>query len=330
MTDESLVDKAKAQVEGLRERKRRVMRQLISDTATAMFLERGFNEVKVSEVAEACDVSEKTVYNYFPTKEALLLDQEEASAESIRKYLGPGATMSPVDGALTILEADLNTLYTHWVENPDVGIQFFKRFRDMVYETPSLRAASRDMNDRLARVAAESMAERAGLSPEDPEPQIASYAILGLWNVQWASIEKHSHDNSDPDQIRSQVTEDVKRAARLIDSGLWSFGSVLQNGNNREQMTAAAAAAQRAGKQVFQALKQAHAAWREVEREEDQQRKDRRDHQRDVRRQMNEHRNEMRNMQNDLRREGQKLREESKRQADEIKRLAKEEARRRR
>ena len=76
--------------EGLRERKKRLMRQLISDTATAMFLERGFDEVRVAEVAAACGVSEKTVYNYFPTKESLLLDREEGMAADIRRALGPG------------------------------------------------------------------------------------------------------------------------------------------------------------------------------------------------------------------------------------------------
>ncbi len=76
--------------EGLRERKKRMMRQLISDTATAMFLERGFEEVRVAEVAAACDVSEKTVYNYFPTKESLVLDREEPMAADIRRVLGPG------------------------------------------------------------------------------------------------------------------------------------------------------------------------------------------------------------------------------------------------
>ena len=71
--------------EGLRQRKKRVMRQLISDTAPAMFLERGFEEVRVAEVAAACDVSEKTVYNYFPTKESLLFDQADEGIKQIAK-----------------------------------------------------------------------------------------------------------------------------------------------------------------------------------------------------------------------------------------------------
>ncbi len=54
--------------EGLRERKKRLMRQQLSDTATQMFLARGFDAVRVTQIAEACGVSEKTVFNYFPTK----------------------------------------------------------------------------------------------------------------------------------------------------------------------------------------------------------------------------------------------------------------------
>ena len=48
----------KPEAEGLRERKKRLMRQRLSDTATEMFLERGFDAVRVSAIAQACGVSE--------------------------------------------------------------------------------------------------------------------------------------------------------------------------------------------------------------------------------------------------------------------------------
>ena len=73
-----------AGAEGLRERKKRLMRRQLSDTATEMFMERGFEAVRVAEIAEACGVSEKTVYNYFPTKEALILDRWETTGASLR------------------------------------------------------------------------------------------------------------------------------------------------------------------------------------------------------------------------------------------------------
>ena len=82
------LERAPVAGEGLRERKKRLMRQLISNTATSMFLERGFEEVRVAEVAAACEVSEKTVYNYFPTKESLLLDREQDMADGLRRVLG--------------------------------------------------------------------------------------------------------------------------------------------------------------------------------------------------------------------------------------------------
>src|SRR5580692_8543917 len=103
--------------QGLRERKKALMRQLISDTATLMFLERGFDEVRVSEIAAACEVSEKTIYNYFPTKESLLLDREEAMTAAIRRALGPGgARMSPIDAAVALITEEVRQIYDSWGE----------------------------------------------------------------------------------------------------------------------------------------------------------------------------------------------------------------------
>src|SRR5580692_6429485 len=94
------------QAEGLRERKKRLMRQQLSDTATQMFLERGFDAVRVAEIAGACGVSEKTVFNYFPTKEALVLDRWDGTMASLRTGLADPAR-SPVDAALEILAGEL-------------------------------------------------------------------------------------------------------------------------------------------------------------------------------------------------------------------------------
>ena len=85
--------------EGLRARKKRLLRQQLSDTATRMFMERGFEAVRVVEVAEACGVSDKTVFNYFPAKEALVLDRLEGTIAALRAALAtPG--LAPLDAAL--------------------------------------------------------------------------------------------------------------------------------------------------------------------------------------------------------------------------------------
>jgi AcrR family transcriptional regulator len=238
------------------------MRQLISDTATLMFLERGFDEVRVSEIAAACEVSEKTIYNYFPTKESLLLDREEAQASALRAALGPGGEGgSPVEAMVTVLTSELEDFVTHIDSHDDDMFPQIVDFNDLIESTPSLKAARADVIDRLAQVAAEAMAERAGVDPSDPEPQIAADALTSLWRIQYRAIVKYASEGLSGEEVRNAAISDVRRAARLLDTGLWSFATVVQGANGREEFSAAADASVEARKQVLAAMKQARAAW---------------------------------------------------------------------
>jgi AcrR family transcriptional regulator len=217
---------AAAPAEGLRERKKRLMRQQLSDVATRMFLERGFGAVRVAEVAEACGVSEKTVFNYFPTKESLVLDRLEATMTSLRGGLADPA-IPPVDAALRILDRELRGM-TDWLagqDDPGEAAQAILRFGDLIRATPSLRAYQSDMMDQFVSVAAQILAARASMGAEDPEPQIAARALLGLWHVQASSLRKHLRSARPPARVRELVTADVRRAAGLLGTGLSSFAS---------------------------------------------------------------------------------------------------------
>jgi AcrR family transcriptional regulator len=212
--------------EGLRERKKRLMREQLSETAARMFMARGFDAVRVAEVAQACGVSEKTVFNYFPTKEALVLDRLEAMMSTVRTGLADPA-VPPVQAALRILDADLTavTAALNDQDDPAAAIAAYQRFGSLIRTTPALQAYQSGMMDRFVVVAAESLAERLGLQPEDPEPQIAAAALLGLWRVQFQSLRHHMDVDSAPADIRQQVAADVRRAAHLIDTGLASLAS---------------------------------------------------------------------------------------------------------
>jgi len=207
--------------EGLRERKKRLMRQRLSDTAARMFLELGFDDMRVSQVAAACGVSEKTVFNYFPTKESLVLDRLETTVASLRTGLDPEAEpgIPPVEAALRILDREL-TAMTTWLagqENPEEAARAIRRFGDLIRATPSLRAYQSDMMDQAVGVATGILAARAGMSAEDPEPQIAARALLGLWHVQAASLRRHLDGDPRPARIYEAVAADVRRAALLIE-----------------------------------------------------------------------------------------------------------------
>src|ERR1700757_2839852 len=63
------------------------MRSELADQAMRLFVERGFDRVTVAEIAEAAGVSEKTVFNYFPTKEDLFYDEVPERARKLAEAI---------------------------------------------------------------------------------------------------------------------------------------------------------------------------------------------------------------------------------------------------
>ena len=93
-----------AQPEGLRARKKRVAREAIAATARRLFAERGFDRVTVAEIAAAADVTEKTVFNHFPTKVDLAFaGREQGIAQLVASITErpPGTSVLDVFRALT-------------------------------------------------------------------------------------------------------------------------------------------------------------------------------------------------------------------------------------
>ncbi|MFE9426320.1 helix-turn-helix domain-containing protein [Kitasatospora sp. NPDC006697] len=207
--------------EGLRARKKRLTRRRLAEAAAEMFLERGFDAVRVAEIAQACGVSEKTVFNYFPTKESLLLDLGDATGAALRTALAD-PDRPPLEAVLEVLAGELAALTCWLAAQPDQAgaAAKLRRFRDLTRSTPSLRAHHRDTADRLTELAAALLAARTAGDPAAPEPQIAAAALLGLWRVQCHSLGRHLAAGLPADRLRAAVTEEVRRAARVLAEGL--------------------------------------------------------------------------------------------------------------
>ena len=249
--------------EGLRERKRRMTRQLISDAATTMFATRGFDNVRVSEVADRVGVSEKTVYNYFPTKESLVLDYADEAVERMARALRErGPEESLTQAVARAIKEDTE----RFDQAPDALIEFVPLFLGMIDSTPALRAAWLEMHDRLANVARDELAAQAGVDPRDPEPMAAGRALAGLTEVALESRIRRIQEGLRGDELREAVDDDLQRAARLLETGLWSF-NLPRSQRAKQQAMEAARAAEDARTQVLKALRQARAAWAEVRAE---------------------------------------------------------------
>jgi len=249
--------------EGLRERKRRLTRQLISDAATTMFATRGFDNVKVSEVADRVGVSEKTIYNYFPTKESLVLDYADEAVERMARALRErGRDESLTEAVVRAIQEDTE----RFDQAPEALVEFIPLFLGMIDSTPALRAAWLELHDRLASVARDELAAQAGIDPRDPEPVAAGRALSGLAEVAMESRVRRIREGLRGEELRRAVDDDLHRAGRLLETGMWSF-NLPRSQRAKQQAVEAARAAEDARTQVLKALRQARAAWAEMRRE---------------------------------------------------------------
>ncbi|MBT2526152.1 TetR family transcriptional regulator [Streptomyces sp. ISL-99] len=124
---------------GLRERKKQRTYRVISDAAIALFLEKGFDQVSVAEVAAAAEISKPTLFRYFPAKEDLALhrfaDHEDEAARVVAAGRAEG--LSPLDALHRHFLAGLDRREPVTGLSDDADVLAFHR---LLYGTPSLVA----------------------------------------------------------------------------------------------------------------------------------------------------------------------------------------------
>ncbi len=163
---------------GLRERKKLATRVMISNTATLLFTERGFDSVTVDEVAAAANVSKMTVFNYFARKEDLLFDRDDDVQLLVRDALKHRRRRAPLAMLQLLAHELLDKQYRLATVTPDV-----LRFWAVVAASPALRARTRELNETLERDLARLLAESVGSRTVDPIARLIAAVLLGAWRV---------------------------------------------------------------------------------------------------------------------------------------------------
>lgn len=146
---------------GSREIKKQKTRKAISDMATTLFIERGYHEVTTAEIAARAEVSVPTLFNYFPTKEALVFDED---IEIIEKALVDAITSRKKGQSMldALLASGLQLIATARQD-----AERFAAVRALIERTPELDRYSQRlwMSHESALVAALRHASRRKLSP---------------------------------------------------------------------------------------------------------------------------------------------------------------------
>lgn len=193
---------------GLRESKKLHTRQLIAAEAMRLFVTRGFDHVTVAEVAAAASVSEKTVFNYFPTKEDLFFDEAPQRfaelAEAIRSR-APGE--SAIEACRRVQVHQCSRF-----SNPHFAV-----FARVIHDSPALQAKELELMAQLAATLAEAI--RAG-GVATLDATVAANAMVGVyWQLFRDARAEALAGRHGPNAAR-RLRSRLNRAYALLEGGL--------------------------------------------------------------------------------------------------------------
>ncbi|MER5504245.1 helix-turn-helix domain-containing protein [Streptomyces sp. NPDC002766] len=173
----------------------------MSDVATGLFVERGFDAVTVAEIADAADVSVNTVYNYFPAKEDLFFDRSGDIDDRLARWVrGRRKGESAADAVLRELREEAEAVSPRLGLMP--GIADFMR---LVEQAPTLRsrlwAIGQEVQDNLEAA----LREETGAADDDPLPQLIAGQLGWAHSAVMAVVRREMVKGRDPREVSREV-----------------------------------------------------------------------------------------------------------------------------
>jgi AcrR family transcriptional regulator len=195
---------------GLRERKKRQTRQEISDVATRLFIERGFDAVTIAQIAEAAGVAKMTVTNYFPRKEDLVLDMHEVM---VGRPAGIVAGRAAGESALAALRRAYLTALEH--RDPLVGF-CGPSFAGLVVGSPTLLARLREIEEQRENALAAVLADETAAPVTETEGRETGGILARLVAAQLTSVHRVLFEEVFRRTLAGEDNDDIARALETI------------------------------------------------------------------------------------------------------------------
>ena len=166
------------QAEGLREQKKRLTRQQLSNTATELFIQHGFDNVTIADIAAAAGVSKMTVFNYFPRKEELYFDRIDKIHQLLQQAFDRHPGLAPV----AVFSALVQELMSQ--QHPLVRMdRRVAAFWQGVEASPSLQAYALEQFALLTQALSAMLASRLQRPAYDPLAQLIASIVLNGWRI---------------------------------------------------------------------------------------------------------------------------------------------------
>jgi AcrR family transcriptional regulator len=179
---------------GLRERKKQKTRETITRVALRLFAEHGYEETTIADIAEAAEVSPRTVFAYFPTKEDIffcdLPDLLDRLAKTLRERPEGATTLDAVRDFVATLEFDDDSWRRKQIVAADENLRRIERAHSAGFEDLLLESIARDL----------------GTGTDDLRAQIAAASMIAAFNA----LQEREHGETDhvpPEEIRAKFDD---------------------------------------------------------------------------------------------------------------------------
>src|SRR5262249_45188203 len=162
---------------GLRERKKQRTRQLLAETARRLFGERGFEQVSIAEIARQAEVSEQTVFNYFPSKEDLVYSGLETFEDRLLTAIRErphGQTVIAAFGEFILEPRGFLAVKDEAAARELIAVT------RMIAGSPALLAREQQIFARYTETLARLIAEETGSTASDLRPYVVANALIGV------------------------------------------------------------------------------------------------------------------------------------------------------
>ncbi|MFN8109241.1 MAG: helix-turn-helix domain-containing protein [Thermoleophilia bacterium] len=201
-------------VPGLRERKKALTRRAISDVATRLFIERGFDAVTLADVAEAAQVSVKTILNHFGSKEDLFLDRQDQFREELCRTIAERpAGVRPTEALAGMLSEHRIPDGQGWAGLYDPAVYaVFQRFLRAWHASPALLARRSSWGHRLQLDLAAQLAAEHGLAPDDETVRVMAAMIASAVTLRFAALAEWVLDGRPAADVEAGVRAIVAEA----------------------------------------------------------------------------------------------------------------------
>jgi AcrR family transcriptional regulator len=200
---------------GLRERRKQEARQAISGAAMALFEARGFDEVTISQVADAAGVSKMTVTNYFQRKEDLVFDRAEVIIASLADA---AAARARGESLLAAIRRD----YAERIAAGDVTLgPPTAAFARMVANSHVLASRFREIADLREQALGDAIAAETGT--DDPQQRIVAAVLASVHRVLFAEGTRRVLAGQPREEIRQALAAAARQAFDLLEPSLGGY-----------------------------------------------------------------------------------------------------------